>query len=568
MQTIYLDISNKGVIPTIYAKQGDVGRKFRIVFTNAGLPYNLENCLFSAWYQGDSGEGNYTQIGEDSAFVVDGNCVEVELITQMLSVPGCGELSLVLSDENTQIGSWNIPYICEEKPGANSEKAEAYYTAFTEVIESAKKFTIDKTLTKSGFPADAAETGRQISVERARIDQFVSLPNGSTVADAELMDIRIGVNGETWNQAGNAVRIGNGQSIALSNLMLQNYDLVYEDILSTAEKVEGKFWRPTTQTEGSSTSWDYYILPVSAGDLISIHHTLSVNTPIQLFFDDAVAATYPRGKQDLMVGNDVLLAIPAGVNKIIFSQQKSGYYGVASAKKITAATPKEKHQADAYTSVLWGKTLVTVGDSITYGADMDAPGIANDGTLKTYGWQIAYRNHMEFHNCGVSGSTVFSRTTRTDGFAEPNGRYTQLPENIDYLTLWFGWNDYAAILAGEGTLGDINSTDINTYYGAYNTVIPYLINKYPNAKIGLIVPFGWSAEIRQAVRDLGNKWGLGVFDNYGKGTPLYFGKESDVGVSQEAINMRQATYQANGAHPSYAGHSALATQIEAWLKTL
>lgn len=30
MQTIYLDISNKCIIPTIHAKQGDVGRKYNL----------------------------------------------------------------------------------------------------------------------------------------------------------------------------------------------------------------------------------------------------------------------------------------------------------------------------------------------------------------------------------------------------------------------------------------------------------------------------------------------------------------------------------------------------------
>ena len=43
--------------------------------------------------------------------------------------------------------------------------------------------------------------------------------------------------------------------------------------------------------------------------------------------------------------------------------------------------------------MLKGKILVTVGDSITYGADMDPAGIAPDGSLMTYGWQIAERNH-------------------------------------------------------------------------------------------------------------------------------------------------------------------------------
>lgn len=130
MQTINLNINKKTVIHVLCAKQGDVGRKFQVVFTD-GIP---EGVAFSLWYSGTSGEGNYTHIGDVSAFTIDGNVVTVELITQMLTNAGEGLLCLVMSGaDGAQLGTWNIPYMVESVPGMGSAAAEQYYTAFSEL---------------------------------------------------------------------------------------------------------------------------------------------------------------------------------------------------------------------------------------------------------------------------------------------------------------------------------------------------------------------------------------------------------------------------------------------------
>ena len=142
MQTIYLDISNKGVYPCIYAKQSEVGRKFLAVITDGGVSYNIpENSLLSVWYEGDTDAGNYSSIEEKSAFVIDGNKVTVELVAQMLLKPGNGELCLsVTHGDGGETNTWNIPYCVEYKPGAGSSVPTEYYTALTEAGAVAAKY--------------------------------------------------------------------------------------------------------------------------------------------------------------------------------------------------------------------------------------------------------------------------------------------------------------------------------------------------------------------------------------------------------------------------------------------
>lgn len=159
MQTFNLDISKRIMPEMLNAKQRNVGTKILINITDNGKEYAIPaDVSFSVWYSGKSGEGNYTEIGDKSAFAVEGNTVTVELIMQMLNNPGEHLMCLVMNDAGgKQQGLWNIPYFVEAIPGADSEEAKQYYQAFVVALK------------KSEAAAENAETSKNYANAAAQI---------------------------------------------------------------------------------------------------------------------------------------------------------------------------------------------------------------------------------------------------------------------------------------------------------------------------------------------------------------------------------------------------------------
>ena len=321
---------------------------------------------------------------------------------------------------------------------------------------------------------------------------------------------------------------------------------------------------------------------------------------------------------------------------------------ITSVKIADGAVTKNKLGSDvnivSCTTSLTGKLYGVIGDSITEGAALsdflsdDDMFVPISGTKKaTYGYYVAKVNNARWANYGISGSTLGDVTIRGEsrnGFSRVNGRYTQLADDLDYLSIFFGWNDSAygpqmkreewlkdtysmtiywpssedqiGTVADDGTpyvtqeqyeacnavtgsvggvqydnsgdyfkalyVGTANDTANTTFWGAWNVVLPYLINKYPTAKILLIVPYGCYELLKQCVRDAAKKYGLATYDFNDGNAQLFYDAPADYASGivngQSVKSFRRGALLADGVHPNEEGYKYMYPSINLKLLSL
>lgn len=123
----------------------------------------------------------------------------------------------------------------------------------------------------------------RITLLESRMDTFSTLAEGSTTGDAELMDARIGANGITYPNAGDAIR---GQITDVMNI-IQN-----ESGLDIIEFTEG--YRIPTNTAPvdinnpiATSGWSYAVVDCTAGDQFTIINAANSTNANYAFLDSS-----------------------------------------------------------------------------------------------------------------------------------------------------------------------------------------------------------------------------------------------------------------------------------------
>lgn len=214
---------------------------------------------------------------------------------------------------------------------------------------------------------------------------------------------------------------------------------------------------------------------------------------------------------------------------------------------------------------LKGKKVLFLGDSITEGAGASSYD-------KSYVPVFAELSGAEAKNYGIGGTRI-ARQINIDGenFWDRDFvmRADEMDDDADIVIVFGGTNDYGH---GDAPMGNFESRDVKTFYGAMHCLCLKLLNKYPNADILFMTPlhrenedaFVSDAGISKlslskyvsAIKEVADYYALPVLDLY------------SVSGIQPKVDVIKELYMPDGLHPSDKGARRIAERLYGFLSAM
>ncbi len=237
-------------------------------------------------------------------------------------------------------------------------------------------------------------------------------------------------------------------------------------------------------------------------------------------------------------------------------------------------------------NILYHKKWTVCGDSFTAGVSGN---VFEEGPFKgenkIYPYYIAERNDMEIVPFFMGGRTIAYPADHRfeNSLTNPAAEcyFKNIPEDTDYITIYLGINDshHEHGKGGDGEdptgvipIGTIDDFTTDTYYGAYNVVLSWLIENRPFAHIGMIVSNGCDREAyRTAQIEVAKKFGIPYIDlNGDRFTPVMI-RSQNPDISDEVkktVMLKQAVNYPANTHPNDMAHEYESWFIENFLRSI
>lgn len=274
---------------------------------------------------------NATQLVGKLSFRLRFKCVEDGVITYAWHTAINADISVsdgINADESFEMDYVDI--IEQWKEAVRIEFAQWHEETVAEMSDEITAWKeVESGKIRGEMTAFSAQWNDALNVERKRIDQFVALPEGSTAGDAELMDIRVGADGNTYDTAGEAVRgqfnhfVKSGNAVADELRGVNNYQFsIIPSVLILG------YYDTDMELKAYDSGYKSRItgkIPCKPGEVYSYYGHSTSDSPCARFYGgDAVI-----GVDDTVVGGSPYfdsheITIPEGCTHAVFASVASG----------------------------------------------------------------------------------------------------------------------------------------------------------------------------------------------------------------------------------------------------